>query len=546
MSAATSAGAPSLADQRVSGKMVDKFGKQGCVSAGQDRAIAFEGQALSLPVGNAAPRTFHNRNERPPVPWIHGAFRNDVDLPKGEEAVSVAVSAPGRAAGVLLQMGKPRRMTGGHDFRCGAREFGLGGFRAGTGANGSGKTLGQELRGSSRNTNPALPGHRLVDQPEHGTPLVKERNERAEGGAAGQEGAGTINGIENPQPVSVRAAHAIFLTENGVFRQALCENVSHGLFCLPVGNGDGTVIGFCVRAQGGSEIGQDSLAGDVRTGRCCVDGSLHHGFIHDLCLFPSCERCMRLTPVVAGGIRGAMHPIIVIPSRLASTRLPRKPLADIGGVPMIVRVVRQALAAQIGPVVVAAGDEEILEAIRGIPDVKGVLTDSELASGSDRVHAALAEVDPDGAHDVVINLQGDLPLIAPSSLVAVLKPLEDPAFDIGTLAAPVTSDAERDAPQVVKIACDFKEADVARALYFSRLPIPWGIGPHWHHVGVYAWRRAALERFVTLAPSALERRESLEQLRALQAGMAIGCARIDHAPQGVDTPADLEHVRGLV
>jgi len=255
---------------------------------------------------------------------------------------------------------------------------------------------------------------------------------------------------------------------------------------------------------------------------------------------------MRLTPVVAGGIRGAMHPIIVIPSRLASTRLPRKPLADIGGVPMIVRVARQALAAQIGPVVVAAGDEEILEAVKGISGVRGVLTDSDLASGSDRVHAALVDVDPDGDHDVVINLQGDLPLIAPSSLTAVLKPLEDPVIDIGTLAAPVTSDAERDAAQVVKIACDFDGADMTRALYFSRLPIPWGEGPHWHHVGVYAWRRTALERFVALAPSALERRESLEQLRALQAGMMIGCARIDHAPQGVDTPADLEHVRGLV
>ncbi|MFT8613136.1 MAG: 3-deoxy-manno-octulosonate cytidylyltransferase [Gluconobacter oxydans] len=235
-----------------------------------------------------------------------------------------------------------------------------------------------------------------------------------------------------------------------------------------------------------------------------------------------------------------------MPSRLASTRLPRKPLADIGGVPMIVRVVRRALAAKAGPVVVAAGDPEILDVIRDIPDVRGVLTDSGLASGSDRVQAALAEVDPEGRHDVVINLQGDLPLIEPSSLTAVLKPLEDPTFDIGTLAAPVTSDAERDASQVVKIACALDGADVARALYFSRLPIPWGEGTHWHHVGIYAWRRAVLERFVTLPPSALERRESLEQLRALEAGMTIGCARIDHAPQGVDTPADLEHVRGLV
>ncbi|GBR42846.1 3-deoxy-D-manno-octulosonate cytidylyltransferase [Gluconobacter roseus NBRC 3990] len=293
-------------------------------------------------------------------------------------------------------------------------------------------------------------------------------------------------------------------------------------------------------------MGQDGLAGDICAGCRSVDGSLQNRFTHDFRLFPSLEHDLRLTPVVAGGIRGAMHPIIVIPTRLASTRLPRKPLADIGGVPMIVRVVRRALAAEIGPVVVAAGDAEILDIIRDIPGVRGVLTDSALASGSDRVHAALAEVDPNGAHDVVINLQGDLPLIEPSSLTAVLKPLEDPAFDIGTLAAPVTSEAERDASQVVKIACAFGEDAVTRALYFSRLPIPWGEGPHWHHVGVYAWRRHALERFVSLAPSALERRESLEQLRALEAGMTIGCARIDHAPQGVDTPADLEHVRGLV
>ncbi|GBR70797.1 3-deoxy-manno-octulosonate cytidylyltransferase [Gluconobacter kanchanaburiensis] len=241
-----------------------------------------------------------------------------------------------------------------------------------------------------------------------------------------------------------------------------------------------------------------------------------------------------------------MNPIIVIPARLASTRLPRKPLADIGGVPMIVRVARRALEARLGPVVVAAADTEILDVVAEIPGVRGVLTDSTLASGSDRVHAAITELDPDGVHDVIINLQGDLPLIAPSSLHAVLKPVENSAFDIGTLAAPVMTLAERDATQVVKIACAFEDTDIARALYFSRLPIPWGEGTHWHHVGVYAWRRSALERFVNLPPSALERRESLEQLRALEAGMTIGCARIDQAPQGVDTPADLEHVRGLV
>lgn len=241
-----------------------------------------------------------------------------------------------------------------------------------------------------------------------------------------------------------------------------------------------------------------------------------------------------------------MRPIIIIPSRLASTRLPRKPLADIGGLPMIVRVAKRALEAKIGTVVVAAGNQDILDAISGLEGVQGVLTDSSLASGSDRVHAALQQVDPAGEHDVVINLQGDLPLIEPASLAAVLEPLKQDSFDIGTLAAPVQSEWERNAEQVVKIACDFGERSVARALYFSRLPIPWGAGPHWHHVGVYAWRREALERFVSLQPSALERRESLEQLRALEAGMTIGCARIEHAPQGVDTPEDLERVRKLV
>ncbi|KXV34439.1 3-deoxy-manno-octulosonate cytidylyltransferase [Gluconobacter thailandicus] len=241
-----------------------------------------------------------------------------------------------------------------------------------------------------------------------------------------------------------------------------------------------------------------------------------------------------------------MRPIIVIPSRLASTRLPRKPLADIGGLPMIVRVAKRALEAKIGKVVVAAGDQDILEAVSGLEGVQGVLTDSSLASGSDRVHAALEQVDPAREHDVVINLQGDLPLIEPGSLTAVLEPLKQGGFDIGTLAAPVQSEWERNAEQVVKIACDFGDASVARALYFSRMPIPWGTGLHWHHVGVYAWRREALERFVSLPPSALEQRESLEQLRALEAGMTIGCARIEHAPQGVDTPEDLERVRGLV
>ncbi len=447
---------------------------------------------------------------------------------------------------MFLQIGKARSVRGSHDFGGGAGELGLGCLRAGPRSDSAGQAIGQEAGRMARNTNPALAGNRLVDQSEHGTAFVKQRDKRAERRATGQKRTCAINGIQHPEPVTAGTAYAVFFTKDGMLRQAFFENGAHGLLGLTVCDGDGTVIGFGVGAKGRPEMGQDGPAGDVRAGCRSVDGSLQNRFTHDFRLFPSLEHDLRLTPVVAGGIRGAMHPIIVIPSRLASTRLPRKALADIGGVPMIVRVVRRARAAEIGPVVVAAGDAEILDVVRDIPGVRGVLTNSALASGSDRVHAALAEVDPDGAHDVVINLQGDLPLIEPSSLTAVLKPLEDPTFDIGTLAAPVTSEAERDASQVVKIACAFGEEAVTRALYFSRLPIPWGEGPHWHHVGVYAWRREALGRFVALAPSALERRESLEQLRALEAGMTIGCARIDHAPQGVDTPADLEHVRGLV
>ena len=255
---------------------------------------------------------------------------------------------------------------------------------------------------------------------------------------------------------------------------------------------------------------------------------------------------MRLTLDGRSGINTTMRPIIVIPTRLASTRLPRKALADIGGVPMILRVVHRALQSGLGTVVVAAGDQEILDAVSGIENVRGVLTESALASGSDRVHAALEQIDPQRDHDVVINLQGDLPLIDPTTLHNVLEPLKLSGFDIGTLAAPVMNIEERDAASVVKIACSFENSHVARALYFSRQVLPWGQGEHWHHVGVYAWRREALARFVSLPPSALERRESLEQLRALEAGMTIGCARISHAPLGVDTPFDLERIRGLV
>ena len=238
-----------------------------------------------------------------------------------------------------------------------------------------------------------------------------------------------------------------------------------------------------------------------------------------------------------------MKPIVVIPSRMASTRLPGKPLALIAGRAMILHVLDRAREADIGPVAVACADEEIAAAVRADGAV-AVMTDPSLPSGSDRVHAALAVLDPQGDHDVVVNLQGDLPTMPAVQLRAVITSLADPAIDIGTLVAPIETEEERVAPQVVKAACAFDRGRaVSPALYFSRVPIPSGDGPLWHHIGIYAYRRSALARFVSLPESPLERREKLEQLRALEAGMRIACARVDHAPFGVDTPADLQRAR---
>ncbi|MBB2159070.1 3-deoxy-manno-octulosonate cytidylyltransferase [Gluconacetobacter sacchari] len=243
-----------------------------------------------------------------------------------------------------------------------------------------------------------------------------------------------------------------------------------------------------------------------------------------------------------------MNPIVIIPARMASTRLPGKPLAMIGGRPMILHVLERARAADIGPIVVAVAEPELA---RVVEDAGGraVLTDPALPSGSDRVWHALATVDPDGRHDVVLNLQGDLPGLVPETLAAALLPLADRAVDIGTLVAPIAEPGEAEAASVVKVACAFADGApraVARALYFSRAAIPWGAGVLWHHVGIYAYRRAALARFVALPEAPLEKREKLEQLRALEAGMTIGCARIAVAPFGVDTPADLERARRIL
>ena len=241
-----------------------------------------------------------------------------------------------------------------------------------------------------------------------------------------------------------------------------------------------------------------------------------------------------------------MNPILLIPARLASTRLPAKPLADIGGVPMIVRVLRQAEAAGLGPVAVAAGEAEIAAAVEAAGG-RAVLTDPGLPSGSDRIHAALEELDPGRRHDVVINLQGDLPALDPAQIRAVAAALADSGADIATLAAEIVDPAERDNPSVVKaVVASDRDAKRGRALYFIRATAPAGEGPLFHHVGIYAYRRDALTRFVGLPPSPLEVREKLEQLRALEANMSIAVARVDSVPLSVDTQADLERARKIL
>jgi 3-deoxy-manno-octulosonate cytidylyltransferase (CMP-KDO synthetase) len=237
--------------------------------------------------------------------------------------------------------------------------------------------------------------------------------------------------------------------------------------------------------------------------------------------------------------------LIVIPARMAATRLPGKPLADIGGAPMIVHVLRRAQAAAIGPAVVATDSEAIAAAVAKA-DGRAVLTRADHATGSDRIFEALEQIDPDGHVKVIVNLQGDLPTLAPAAITAVLTPLNDPAVDIATLAAEIASAEERSDPNVVKVVGTPVSPGRLRALYFTRAAAPAGDGPLYHHIGLYAFRRAALETFVKLPPSPLERREKLEQLRALEAGMRIDVALIDTVPLGVDTPEDLEKARTML
>jgi len=242
-----------------------------------------------------------------------------------------------------------------------------------------------------------------------------------------------------------------------------------------------------------------------------------------------------------------MTVIILVPARIDSTRLPGKPLADIAGKPMIAQVAARALESGVGRVIVATDSQDVAAAARA-EGVEAVMTRSDHQSGSDRIFEALQACDPNGTAEIVVNLQGDLPTIAAEDVRAVLRPLEDPAVDIATLGVEISDEDEKTNPNVVKIV-GVPMADSAsrlKALYFTRATAPWGEGALYHHVGIYAYRRAALERFVSLPAGSLETRERLEQLRALEAGMRIDVEIVQSVPLGVDTPADLERARQML
>jgi 3-deoxy-manno-octulosonate cytidylyltransferase (CMP-KDO synthetase) len=237
--------------------------------------------------------------------------------------------------------------------------------------------------------------------------------------------------------------------------------------------------------------------------------------------------------------------LIVIPARMASTRLPGKPLLDIAGQPMIVHVMRRAQAARLGEVVVST-DSEVIAACVEKAGGRAVMTRADHVSGSDRIFEALEVMDPQGSSSIIVNVQGDLPTLAPADIAASISPLADAAVDIATLAAEITRAQERSDPNVVKLVGTPVGKDRLRALYFTRATAPAGEGPLYHHIGLYAFRRAALARFVALPPSPLEQREKLEQLRALEAGMRIDASIVASVPLGVDTPADLERARKIL
>lgn len=236
--------------------------------------------------------------------------------------------------------------------------------------------------------------------------------------------------------------------------------------------------------------------------------------------------------------------IVLIPARLASTRLPNKPLADIAGLAMIVHVWRRAMESGLGPVVVACADAPIVAAVEAAGG-QALLVPDDVPSGTDRIWRALGRLDPERRFTTVVNVQGDLPTLDPTALARVIEPLERLGTDIATLIAPIQDEDERTTTSVVKAVVSFTAEDsgLGRGLYFTRAAAPWGQGPSWHHIGIYAFRRDALDRFCTLKASPLELREKLEQLRALENGMTIGVRVVDTVPFGVDTAADLERAR---
>ena len=240
-----------------------------------------------------------------------------------------------------------------------------------------------------------------------------------------------------------------------------------------------------------------------------------------------------------------MTTLVLIPARMASTRLPGKPLADIAGAPMIVHVARRAAEADLGRVVVATDTAEVLQAVLS-HGFEAVMTGVHHQSGSDRIFEALQALDSAGSVETIVNVQGDLPTIEPEIVRAAISPLADARVDIATLGVEITREEEKTNPNVVKIVGSPLAEGRLRALYFTRATAPWGEGPLYHHVGLYAYRRRALERFVALKPSVLETRERLEQLRALEAGMRIDAEIVSSVPLGVDTPEDLERARHML
>ncbi|QND51796.1 3-deoxy-manno-octulosonate cytidylyltransferase [Phyllobacterium sp. 628] len=240
-----------------------------------------------------------------------------------------------------------------------------------------------------------------------------------------------------------------------------------------------------------------------------------------------------------------MKTLTLIPARMASTRLPGKPLADIAGKPMIVHVAERALAAGLGRAVVATDSAEVKAAVEA-HGLEAVMTRSDHESGSDRIYEALLALDPNGEIDAIVNVQGDLPTIDPELIKRALRPLQNGPADIATLCVEIVRNDEKTNPNVVKVIGSSIGAGQMRALYFTRATAPYGNGPLYHHIGLYTYRRAALERFVGLGPSPLEQREKLEQLRALEAGMRIDVEIVDSVPLGVDTPDDLERARDIL